>query len=851
MRVQRTAKARFRPQVEVLEAREMPAVYTVAASGGSDANNGTSAPWATLQHAANVVQPGDTVVVETGTYKGFDLSVGGTAGHPITFEAAPGATVTINSPEAKRGKDGINLEDVINYSAPVNYVTIQGLTVNNPAGGSITEAGIRAVWNGSLNSTGIILNGNTCNNCGEWGIFTSHEDNLLIENNTCSNAQQQHGIYVSNACFYPVVKDNVLFGNGSCGLHMNGDASQGPAGEPDGTSDGNNGNIIGALVEGNIIYNNGTLGGSGINGDGLQNSVIENNLLYNNHASGISLFQIDAALPATNNVVVNNTIIMASDGRWCVNIQDGSTGNTVFNNILLNNNAAHGSISISTDSLPGFVSNDNVITTNASAFDQVDASGNDNFMSFATWQGTSFPGTGQDKNSFTATAAQLFVNAGANNYQLAAGSPAIDKGVASLNGKPAPSTDLAANPRPSGNGFDIGAYEYQVAGGNLPPSITSGPNAAPNPVTGTTTALTVRATDADGDTLTYTWSVHGGPAAVGFSPNGTGAAGSTTATFQAAGSYLLQVTVTDSAGLSTSQTVGVTVQQTPTGIVVKPASITIPDGQTEQFTASEVDQFGAALAAQPTSAWGLAGSGGINAATGLYTAPLFGTSTATVTASANGFRANATVTVVIAPHNQFVYNVYEKLLGRAPDPGAVAWINLLNSGAAPSVVVAGIEQSTEYLTGLVASLYQHYLHRAADPGAAGWVRLLAGGISVEQVTASILSSPEYYGLHGGTDLGFVQALYQDVLNRAPDGGGLNAWLTLLAGGDSRYQVAWGFLISTEYRADLAESDYTTYLGRNADAGGLSGWVQALQAGLSDQALLAAIFGSAEGYAKWS
>ena len=78
---------------------------------------------------------------------------------------------------------------------------------------------------------------------------------------------------MGNSCFYPVIKGNILFGNAGCGLHMNGDASQSPA-IPDGTSDGNNGNIVGALVEDNIIYNNGAVsGGSAINGDGLQNST--------------------------------------------------------------------------------------------------------------------------------------------------------------------------------------------------------------------------------------------------------------------------------------------------------------------------------------------------------------------------------------------------------------------------------------------------------------------------------------------------------------------------------------------------------------------------------------------------
>src|SRR5262249_3721096 len=99
---------RFRPQVEQLEARDTPSIYYVAPGGLDTSNGGSTTPWATLQHAANVLQSGDTVVVRAGSYKGFDMSNSGTASSPITFKADPGVSVT--SPETMRGKDGINLE---------------------------------------------------------------------------------------------------------------------------------------------------------------------------------------------------------------------------------------------------------------------------------------------------------------------------------------------------------------------------------------------------------------------------------------------------------------------------------------------------------------------------------------------------------------------------------------------------------------------------------------------------------------------------------------------------------------------------------------------------------------------
>ncbi len=190
-----------------------------------------------------------------------------------------------------------------------------------------------------------------------------------------SRSQAEHGIYVGNSGDRPVIRHNLIWGNNANGIHMNGDLSQ-----------GGDGIISGALVEGNIIHDNGVAGGSGINCDGVQSSIIRNNLLYNNHASGISLYQIDGGQPARNNQILNNTIIEASDARWAINIQNASTGNIVLNNILYNLHSFRGSIDISADSLPGFVSDSNVV------MDRFSTDGGSTRLTLAAWRSA----TGQD-----------------------------------------------------------------------------------------------------------------------------------------------------------------------------------------------------------------------------------------------------------------------------------------------------------------------------------------------------------------------------------------------------------------------------------------------------------------------
>ena len=82
-------------------------------------------------------------------------------------------------------------------------------------------------------------------------------------------ARSQHGIYVSNSGDWPVLRANRVHDNAGAGIQLNADASQ-----------GGDGIITGAILEDEVIYNNGSAGGSAINLDGVQYSTIRNNLLF-------------------------------------------------------------------------------------------------------------------------------------------------------------------------------------------------------------------------------------------------------------------------------------------------------------------------------------------------------------------------------------------------------------------------------------------------------------------------------------------------------------------------------------------------------------------------------------------
>ena len=398
----------------LLATRAMAADYYVSPTG-SDGADGLSMPtaWATLNHAAGLVNAGDTVHVVDGSYQGFDLRRSGTAGHPITFQAAS-PTVQITADNGTT-PDGINVEDAA-------YIVIDGFTVDHR-----TRAGIRV----AVSQFVTVRNCHTGYN-GHWGIFSGFADDFTIENNEAHHSMVEHGIYVSNSGDRPIIRGNLVHDNYANGIHMNGDISQ-----------GGDGLISNALVERNIIYGNGMGGGSGINMDGVTDSLIQNNLLYDNHASGISLYHIDAAAGSSGNVVVNNTIVNPADARWCININSGSTGNVVVNNILYNDHSFHGAITIDPSSTAGFVSDHN------SVVDRFSTDAGDSVIDLTAWRAL-----GYDANSFLATPADLFVTPGID-FHLAAASPAIDAGTST----DAPFQDLDGTARPIGVGVDVGAYE--------------------------------------------------------------------------------------------------------------------------------------------------------------------------------------------------------------------------------------------------------------------------------------------------------------------------------------------------------------------------------------------------------
>ena len=391
--------------------------YYVSAAG-VDTNPGTQAlPFREIRKAISVSRPGDTVLVADGDYLGFDLeSMAGTASAPFTIRAlGTGATVM-------RTNDRSDNRDTMHVLFS-SYVVLDGLN---------SFLAFRAAVRIDQADHVTIRNGRYGNNA-TWGIFTDFSDDLLLENNECYASGTQHGVYVSNSSQRPVVRGNRLHDNAGCGLQLNADVSQGPPGI-----------ITGAVLENNVIWNNGTAGGAAINLDGVQSSIVRNNLLYGNHASGIACFQGDGAAGPTGMFIANNTIDQASDGRWALLVKSSAGPNVARNNILFNRNPARGGI------VYGDATDLADLDSDFNILDAVSPDDGGTRITLAIWQSA-----GHETHSFSSSLSSLFVNTAGGDYHLVAGSPAIDAGQAV-----AVPADLEGRPRPVGPAWDIGCYEY-------------------------------------------------------------------------------------------------------------------------------------------------------------------------------------------------------------------------------------------------------------------------------------------------------------------------------------------------------------------------------------------------------
>jgi uncharacterized repeat protein (TIGR01451 family) len=198
----------------------------------------------------------------------------------------------------------------------------------------------------------------------------------------------------------------------------------------------------------------------------------------------------------------------------------------------------------------------------------------------------------------------------------------------------------------------------------------------------------------------------------------------------------------------------------------------------------------------------------------------------------------------------FVERLYFGILGRAPDAaGFAALTAALQQGISRAAAAAAVWNSPGHLGQEAALLYQQILHRPIDHGglAASVAYLMSGG-GEGGLAWLLLTSAEYTASHPDA-ASFVNGLYQDVLGRGADPSGMATFTGLLQSGVSRSTVAADLLNSPEALGDVVNRLYLEILGRPADPLGEQLDVAALGRGLSEDALAQILMTSDEFFAR--
>ncbi len=200
---------------------------------------------------------------------------------------------------------------------------------------------------------------------------------------------------------------------------------------------------------------------------------------------------------------------------------------------------------------------------------------------------------------------------------------------------------------------------------------------------------------------------------------------------------------------------------------------------------------------------------------------------------------------------------YRDFLSRSADAdGLNFWTDALVAGSTTRpAAIESFFNSAEFqgVIAPIARLYFAYFLRIPDyAGLQFWINQYKNGMTLDAISQQFAASPEFTSTYGSlSNSQFVTLVYNNVLGRAPDAGGLSFWTGQLdTAARNRGQVMTGFSESAEYQSLSYSKVYVTmmYVGmlrRSPDTGGFNFWVNYLNTGNSGQALINGFLGAAE------
>jgi len=176
------------------------------------------------------------------------------------------------------------------------------------------------------------------------------------------------------------------------------------------------------------------------------------------------------------------------------------------------------------------------------------------------------------------------------------------------------------------------------------------------------------------------------------------------------------------------------------------------------------------------------------------------------------------------------------------------YVDALNNGSASTLdVTSQIVMSDEGIQAQVTDLYRTVLGRDPDQGGATFFfSLLKAGLPLQNAKAIMFASDEFFTVFGGgTNQGFLNALYGAQMGRMVDSVGSNVFGSQLNGGARRDAVAIQIINSFEGTQKETRVLYDNLLERAPEPLGFNFFSGLLQIPTPEQSILAQIVGSQE------
>lgn len=424
--------------------------YYVSSKGGSDSNTGTTenAPWKTIQKAANTVAAGDKTVVLAGTYdERIVITKSGSPGNLIIYEAQ-------------------GIVDCRGFAIKADHIRVDGFRITNMA--SAGDWGYSNRFNGS-------------------GVHIEGDYNEVLNNSITGSSSVGINFFcysydetTTNNC---IVRGNTITYAGLCGIFVTGrshliennDISHSTARNM-GDADGVRFFGIGHTFRSNYIHDIYlSEGNSGAHIDCLQtwrtayNILFERNIFHNPNRGMQGLMCEEKSGETVSDLTFKNNIFIMEGSGYApgLNIKCGSGGwvenMTIVNNTFVNVGGGIAQYAIRLRDLKGATVKNNIFYNFGNSTYSYVYTGTVQNVSIGyncIYKTDGVPPSGGSYPNDLWMIDPMFVDFAVQDFHLKSDSPCIDSGI-SLSEV---DNDLDGIPRPQGDGYDIGAFEYKITG---------------------------------------------------------------------------------------------------------------------------------------------------------------------------------------------------------------------------------------------------------------------------------------------------------------------------------------------------------------------------------------------------